>query len=138
MFKHRCEISLEIVLPDKDVQKIRIAHGAEDVPRQRRRAEDSDDQRMQEAEWGAPLSRDRSPQQRRAARENHCGGTLREHGSAEKKSERNPQELPGSRPLQHLIAMAMDAVRSPAKSMSGLAARENPIMATDVGSISRE
>ena len=92
MLEYGSEISLEIVLPDEDAQKIGIAQRAENVPGQRRCAKYGDDQRMQETKWRAPLARKRGPQQRRASRENYRRRPFRQYRGAEKKSERDAQQ----------------------------------------------
>src|SRR5579875_126559 len=61
MMKHRGEVALEVVLPDKNAQEVRIAHGAEHVPRQRDSAECRDGQRMQGEKSCMPLFCRESP-----------------------------------------------------------------------------
>ena len=95
------QVALEIVLQDEDADKIGIAQRAQNVPGQRRHAEYGDDQWMQETKWRAPQAGERGPYQSRAARKDHGGWAFREHGSSEKKSERNTQNRPGPRLLQY-------------------------------------
>src|SRR5580658_2401139 len=81
------DISFEIVLKQKDSNKIGIAPRAEDVPGKGNDQERSDCDRMEHPERGAPVLRRERPNPNRASCQNNRRRTLGEHSKPEKCSE---------------------------------------------------
>ena len=70
------EVALEIVFDDENSEKVGIAAGAEDVPRNGYQAERSDRGGMKQAESVAPALRENCPKEDCAAEKNDCYGAF--------------------------------------------------------------
>ena len=89
MLEFRGEVALEIVFDDEDSEEVRIAAGADDVPRESGEVEGSDGDGMKEAEGVAPAFGEEGPEKDGAAGKDNGGGAFCEDGEAE---EETPEE----------------------------------------------
>ena len=89
MLKFGSEIALEVVLDDKDAEKVRVAASTEDVPRKSRGAESGDSSGMKEPESVAPAFGEERPEEDCACTKNNPSGAFGQNGKAEEKTKKN-------------------------------------------------
>ena len=76
------EEAFEIVLDDKDAEKIGVASSANYVPGKCGEAESDDGERMETTKSVSPAPAENRPEKYCAARENDCRRTFGKHGEA--------------------------------------------------------